>query len=438
METTMLIIDDVEMNREVLKVLFHKKYEVLEADSGEEGLAVMESCFGNIDVVLLDLIMPGMSGFDVLKKRKELEYFKDVPVVVITSSDHMEDQIKAFELGANDYINKPFIPEIVMSRVDNVLASHRRFVSIELEAQKLRIKSELDQMTGLYNKITTEYMISESLKVDTKRLSVLLVIDVDNFKSVNDTSGHLAGDHVIKIIADLISSHFRKTDIVGRIGGDEFVVLMVDVPSSDVVHRKVNELIQIMRYKPNLTIPENLTLSIGLAGNDKKVMSYSELFDRADEALYRAKEDGKACYREYGVEPIDLDEDDRPVILLISRNRNVCSVIHAIIPQEIRILEALDLEDLKKVKEKDKGRISLIYADVSDYPDEAAAFWDEIKMHEWIDFGKTIAICEEGHMAQYKEALMCGVEDILASPLDGAAVKRRTMRLLTEFEEKED
>lgn len=430
METTMLIVDDAEINREILKLLFAEKYAVLEAESGEEGLAVMESCRGNIDVILLDLLMPGLSGFDVLEKRKELDYLKDVPVVVITSSTAMEDQVRAFELGANDYVTKPFVPEIVISRVDNVLASHRRFLSVEMEAQKLKVKSELDLMTGLYNKTTSELLIHENLKSNLIRQSVMFIIDIDNFKSVNDISGHLAGDHVIKIIADLISSHFRKTDIVGRIGGDEFVVLMVDVPSMDIVYRKANELIQIMRYKPNLTIPENVTLSIGIAGNGGQETSYAELFEKADQALYRAKEDGKACYREYGVEVVKVVDDNRPVILLISRNRSVCSVIHATIPPEVRVVEALTLNDLDKIHQMDIDRIAMIYADASEYVEDAPAFWDTLKKHEWIQFDKILAVCEEGRMSQYKTALEYGVADILAEPLDSAAVKRRTIRQL--------
>ncbi|MDD3218008.1 MAG: diguanylate cyclase [Lachnospiraceae bacterium] len=428
--TTMLVVDDDEMNRQILKVLFDSKYAVLEAESGEEGLAMLESCSGNIDLVLLDLIMPGMSGFDVLKKRMDMEDFKTVPVVVITSSSAMEDQVHAFELGANDYITKPFVPEIVLSRVNNVLASHRRYLTVELEAQKLKVRSELDQMTGLYNKNTVEYLIHENLKNVQVGQNVMFVIDIDNFKSVNDISGHLAGDHVIKIIADMLSSHFRKTDIVGRIGGDEFVVLMVDVPTKDIVYRKVNELIQIMRYKPNLTIPENVTLSIGIACNERIPTSYSELFHKADEALYRAKEDGKACYREYGVEPVNLDDDERQVVLLISRNRSVCSIILGNMPQEVRVVEALTLDDLKRIKPRDTEKISMIYADVSEYQKDGEKYWQEMAQYPWVDFEKTIAICEEGEMSQYKAALLNGVSDILATPLDSNAVKRRTLKQL--------
>ena len=432
MENTMLIVDDNEVNRDILEVLFSDKYVILEAKNGKEALDILQSCQGNIDVVLLDLIMPDLDGFQVLELRKDLDYFCNVPVVVITASDAIDDQIRAFDLGASDYVNKPFNPDIVVSRVDNVMASHKRMISIEIEAQKLKIKSELDQMTSLFNKTTSERAIGEILRNKSDELHTLILIDIDNFKSVNDSSGHLAGDHVIRIVADLISSLFRKSDIVGRIGGDEFIVLMNNVPSVDIVHGKVNELIQIMKYKPNLTIPENVSLSIGFASNNRCETTYKELFEKADEALYQAKDAGKAQYREYGVEPINSDADERPVALLISRNRSVCSMIQANIPMEIRILEALDLDDLTKVKEMDINKICLIYADVSDIEGDTSVFWDEYKSYPWIDMTKTIGICMEGCLKQYSKAMENGVVDILTAPIDGASFKRRTIKHLEE------
>lgn len=430
MDSTMLVIDDSEINREILKVLFGEKFLIMEAENGQEARAMIEGCQGNIDVILLDLIMPGFSGFDLLKERQTSKIMKDIPVVVISSSGAMEDQVKAFELGASDFVNKPFVPEIVVSRVNNVIYSHERMQMIELKAEKLKVKSELDQMTGIYNKTTTELTINKLLKTATGQLHALLVIDIDYFKSVNDVSGHLVGDHVIKIIADLISSHFRKTDIVGRVGGDEFAVLVNNVPSMEVVRNKVNELVLLMKYKPNLTIPENVSLSIGVAQNERKEINYADLFAKADDALHRAKADGKACYREYGVESINVMDEDKPCALLISRDRSACSVIHAIIPKEVCVIEVLTIESLDKVKEAQRSRIKVVYADVSDYSGDAKDYWEELREHDWIELGRTIAVCEEGNMAQYAMALNNHVVDILTSPMDSAQAKRRTTRLL--------
>lgn len=132
MDNIMLIVDDMEMNREILKVLFSSNFEIMEADSGEEAIEILEACKGSIDIVLLDLAMPEMSGFELLERRKTLECFREVPVVVITSSAEMEDQIKAFELGVSDYVSKPIIPEIVISRVNNVISSNKRILSNDL------------------------------------------------------------------------------------------------------------------------------------------------------------------------------------------------------------------------------------------------------------------------------------------------------------------
>lgn len=426
MKYTMLIVDDNEMNRDILKLLFHSNYEIMEAEDGTEALEILEGCRGNVDIVLLDLFMDGLGGLEVLDLRKSLDYFKNVPVVIITGSEHLEDQVKAFELGVSDYINKPFIPEIVLSRVNNVMASRRRMLDIEIEAEKLKLKSEVDQMTGLLNKITVEYRIEDVLNQQIDKLHALLVIDIDNFKSVNDLSGHQAGDHVIRIVADLISSHFRKTDIIGRIGGDEYVVCMVDVISMDVVREKANELIQLMKYKPNLTIPENVSLSIGIASTAGINIDYDDLFKKADQALYEAKENGKARYQEYGVKPVRLEDDNRPAAILLSRNRSICSIVNAMMPQEIRVIEALKTIDMQFISDEEREKCVLAYVDVSDEKGNAENFWEVFQEGDYISMDKVVAICREGDLAQYKAAMQAGVWDILSAPIDGAAFKRRT------------
>lgn len=433
MEGLMLIVDDVEVNREILRVHFETKYDILMAENGEQALRMLESCQGNIDIVLLDLQMPGESGMTLLEKRRELDYFKNVPVVVITGSDSKEDQIAAFQLGANDYIPKPFVPEIVVSRVANVMASSRRLLSVELEAQQLKVKSETDEMTGLLNKSTTEIIIQDRLKKSSGHLDALVVIDIDHFKLVNDSSGHQTGDHVIQIVANLISSRFRKTDYVGRIGGDEFCVLMVDVPSVEIVREKVNELVQIMRYKPNLTIPEYVTLSIGFATNERCNTSYTELFKKADEALLEAKVSGRAQYREYGIEQMVLNDDIRPAVLLLSNNRSICSAVRALLPMQIRVIEVLHLDALESLSDNEKQRVAFIYVDVSDCEKDGSAYWEQLNRYEWMNHVPTLAICQEGRVDQYKVALENDVVDLFTAPLETESFKRRTARQLQDF-----
>lgn len=430
MDNVMLIVDDIKMNREILKVLFYKDYEVMEAEDGEEALAILMGCQGNIDVVLLDLMLPDMTGFDILEKRNELDFLKDIPIVVITSSEQVKDQVKAFSLGANEYINKPFIPEVVLSRVNNVMEYNRHMLHIELETQKMRMISEIDQMTGLSNKITTEMSINEILKSSEGHLEVLLIIDIDNFKTVNDALGHQEGDRVIKMIAKLILDHFREADVVGRIGGDEFCVLMVDVPDMNVVYAKLNELVQVLRYKPNLDLPEYVTLSIGLATNERKNSSLEMLFKKADEALYAAKKAGKAQYQEYGKEEVKIKANERPVVILLTREREINSIVHTLIPTRIRIVEVSNMAELDKLPESDRKRVLFMYVDVSGIDGDPDIFWERMKEKDWISSEAIISICQEGNVEQYLAALKNGVGDMLTKPIDIDIFKRGLNRQL--------
>lgn len=138
---TMLVVDDNKLNREILSSIFIDTFSVLKAESGKEALDVLKENAEKIDIVLLDLIMPGLSGHEVLQLRTKLDYFKDVPVIVITASDSNDDQVKAFSLGASDYITKPFVSEIVRTRVENVIASRSRFLAIEFRSKADESKS---------------------------------------------------------------------------------------------------------------------------------------------------------------------------------------------------------------------------------------------------------------------------------------------------------
>ena len=209
-----------------------------EATSGEECLMILEKSSHLIDLVLLDLVMPGIDGFEVLRRRQTMDAFKDIPVIVLTSSNSIEFQTEAFELGADEFIIKPVDARIALSRVNNTLGVKSRLQSSLDEQNVWKIKSQIDEMTRLFNKVTIENLVTETLTNAPSALHALMVIDIDNFKSANDIYGHTVGDHIICVIAGVISSQFRNTDFVGRIGGDEFVVLMPDIPAKEVAFKK--------------------------------------------------------------------------------------------------------------------------------------------------------------------------------------------------------
>lgn len=429
MYDTLLIVDDLAINRSVLASLFDDSYTILEAESGEEALKIIETCHGHIDIIILDLYMPGMSGFDLLEKRQADEKFGNIPVVVITSSNAEEDQVRAFELGASDYIAKPFKPEIVSYRVGNVLAAAKRFANITKKRAKQQYSSEIDELTGVYNRESSETLISKIIENDDISMHALIIFDVDNFKNVNDNNGHLIGDHTLKILADLIGSYFRKTDIVGRIGGDEFVALMTNIPDKDIARRNVANIVRLLKYKPNLTIPANVSISVGMAFKDRKGISYAQLLDMTRETLNDAKNSGKSQYKEYGTITQDSDISDN-MMVLCSRDRFVCNIISGVTENIINLSERSSIEQTAITLRDHSDNVSFIFIDMSVSNDNGEKIWKYINSHQEFNDVPVVAICEEGNMRQYKLAVDNNVMDIISMPLDASVVRRRLLHYM--------
>lgn len=421
---TMLIADDLDINRDVLKEMFRDDFIILEAENGQECLDLIKKHGNEITVVLLDIQMPVMGGMEVLERRRQDPVFADIPVIVITVNDEIRDQLSAFELGATDYITKPFFREIVIYRINNVLTSKKRVDEIVREKENLQIQSELDLMTGLYNKVTAERIISDLLRKNAG-INAMMIIDIDNFKQVNDYEGHLVGDHTIRIIADFISSFFRKSDVVGRIGGDEFIVFMIDIPAPELARQKANDLARILRYKPNITLPANVSISIGMVITEKHPYPYEALFKQADQALYYAKRNGKGQYIEYGHEmDASSTQKDGMAALLFSRDKGVCGSLKMVCGN-IRLMEVISPEDVRYAGEQYAGDVRLICVDISKETDNGKSLIERMLSIEWLREIPFIVICREGDMGQYGTAVQCGAKDMIMAPIDSTYAKRR-------------
>ena len=214
----------------------------------------------------------------------------------------MSSQSEAFALGADEFIIKPVDTRMALTRINNTLGVKRRLQNSRDEQKAWKTKSQIDEMTSLFNKMTVEADHEDSDRHENG-LHALMVIDIDNFKSVNDVYGHTMGDHVISVIAGVISSQFRSTDYVGRMGGDEFAVLMGDIPSKEIALIKAENLVNLVKYKENLSIPENISISVGIAFSDPEDHCYYDLSAKADQALYVSKKSGKGRYSVYGEKP---------------------------------------------------------------------------------------------------------------------------------------
>lgn len=166
------------------------------------------------------------------------------------------------------------------------------------ERKKLRMMADMDLLTNLYNKVTTAELIDNMLEECPDLIHAFMIFDLDNFKQVNDTLGHAAGDEVLIAVAKILSSHFRSTDIVGRIGGDEFAALMTDVGNSSLAQNKAENIRSIICSGADPDIPEFVSTSIGIAMSSSRC-SFRELYKKADRALYDAKRAGKNQFKIY-------------------------------------------------------------------------------------------------------------------------------------------
>ena len=428
----LLIVDDSRFQRVVFREMLAEKFEILEAVDGKECLEIIKKNGNNIDIVLLDLVMPNMDGFEVLRKRQTIKEFESIPVIALTTSNEISSQTEAFELGANDFIMKPVDARIAISRINNTLESVRHLKKVLEEQNSWKLKSQIDEMTHLFNKITTEKMVTSVLSEFPQKKQALIVVDIDNFKSVNDILGHKVGDHIICVVAGVLSSLFRNTDIIGRIGGDEFVVLMRNVPDYNVVTKKAAQLIDLFENKEGLSIPENISVSVGIAFSDDNDRTFSDLFSKSDQALYMSKKCGKACFSIYGME-YDNQNQTKEIILL-SDSRNIVSTLEYALPNFVKIKNVKNLVQIDELFNTEKNVVAGIYIDTSElYENELEQFWNDIKKKKWIGKYPITAICKEGEIKQMRYAVTTdGIYDMVLSPIDAGMIKRRVRKYIDE------
>lgn len=285
---TVLVVDDESDLLEILgKELSHKGYEVRLAHDGREGLETAKKI--SPDLLILDMNMPGMNGLQLKTSLNLDKATAEIPTIFLSASNDTTLKVDSFQLGADDYVTKPFNLEELMARVDSTLLRHRR--SIEL--------SMIDDLTGLYNlhvykkQVTSLFNIAKRYK---RNLS-LTILDVDNLKITNDTQGHAAGNFVIKKVAEVMKFAFRRPDILIRYGGDEFVVLLPESSNEQAaiaIRRFKNEMEGKLFTMEGLDKKIAISISCGLASYEETVQSEEELFEIADKNLYREKKQKKS------------------------------------------------------------------------------------------------------------------------------------------------
>ncbi|HEY0009680.1 MAG TPA: diguanylate cyclase [Tepidisphaeraceae bacterium] len=286
MPQRLLIIDDAPQMQRLIDVwLKGDNLDVRYAQNASEGLAAATECQPHL--ILLDVDMPDMNGFELCRRIKSDSSLTGTPIIFLTGAGSPEERVRGLNLGAVDYIVKPFHPGEFQARVRAAL---RTKSLLDL----LRERAKIDGLTALGNRAHFDERFAAELSIHHRRLSPIscVMLDVDHFKEVNDRWGHLAGDDVLRHIAQLLLNGTRAEDVVARYGGEEFVILApgVDVSGAHVLAERLRHIIEnstVQRHNGSVRV----TCSFGVA----QVMPTLEanLVECADAALYAAKTSGR-------------------------------------------------------------------------------------------------------------------------------------------------
>jgi len=308
-EINILVVDDTADNLRLLsKILDSQGYTIRKSLNGR--MALQAAHREAPDLILLDINMPEMNGYEVCKQLKASEITSNIPIIFISALDQTNDKILAFELGGQDYITKPFQELEVLVRVKNQLLIKQQYDQLVLQNQRLeqeiqeRLKAEAeirqlsltDELTGLYNRRGFFFLANQQIKIAKRReiLFYIVFIDLDGLKQVNDSLGHEIGDKMIVSTAQILNQTFRDSDIIARLGGDEFV-LFISSNSSDTDEINLRLKANIDDFNKNNRHCYQLSLSIGIRQcNFKEDVSLEELLHEADQLMFQDKRARKA------------------------------------------------------------------------------------------------------------------------------------------------
>jgi two-component system, cell cycle response regulator len=293
--TVAVVDDDVSIRRLVRLFLKREGYAVIECTTGEEARAVLPTTFW--DLAILDRKLPDLDGLDLCQELKSKPGFRTRYIIMLTGEDEQEDKVQGLELGADDYITKPFQYPELLARV----RAGKRIVDLQKELvetnRRLELLSITDGLTKLHNHRFFQDELARAFEESHRyqRPLSLAMIDIDFFKKVNDTYGHAVGDDVLKRVAEIYRESVRSTDLVARYGGEEFAVMMPETDLEDAMTfaEKIRSIIETTPVETQAG-PLQITVSLGVASVPRSTINGSkELIVAADKALYRAKKGGR-------------------------------------------------------------------------------------------------------------------------------------------------
>lgn len=293
--SSILVVDDNPFVRQsVARLLESEGAIVYHADNGRTGLKIIDE--HEIDVVLTDYHMPEMDGIELVEALRDQRDHEAMPVLFVSGSGDRASRVRALDVGANDFIRKPF-------EAMELVARTRSFVRLAHLTRKLTLEARTDALTGLMNRRETLDKIEDHCG-QTRRYNTpfsAIMIDIDHFKHFNDTYGHAVGDVVLKTVSKAMKDCIRRTDAAGRLGGEEFVVLCTNTPAeaATVCAEKIRQAVErhVTRHE---SLELAVTISLGVAEFSGGLTSVDSLLNAADVALYEAKNSGRNQVRVHG------------------------------------------------------------------------------------------------------------------------------------------
>ncbi|VXC57181.1 Diguanylate cyclase (GGDEF) domain-containing protein [Pseudomonas sp. 8Z] len=305
-----LIVDDQTNDVRILQEAVGELAQVHVADDGRMALEVARFC--RPDVVLLDIEMPGMSGFELCRLIKADAKLCDAAILFVSAHTHTENEIQALEQGGIDFIQKPLSIPVARAHV-------RAHLNLRAEAKRL---AYFDALTGLPNHMLLRDRVEQMLQKARRSKSrlALLLLDLDNFKGINDSLGHSTGDLILKEVSQRLSTASRGVDTVSRQGGDEFVILVTDLQRSENISDYVQRLLEIIALPMNIAGNRfDLSACIGISVFPDDGEDLEALYRQADAAMYQAKQEGRNRYRFFSQ---SIESDARARHLLESHMRS--------------------------------------------------------------------------------------------------------------------
>ena len=315
-----VVVDDEPLSLKNAKEQLNKKgMRVSCLRSGTELIAFMEK--NDPDLILLDILMPEMDGFETyseLRKFEEQSGRGRTPVIFLTGENNSETERRGLNAGASDFIHKPFDKDILINRINNTIMNSKTIESLTEEAS-------LDKLTGFLNKASGTEKVSA---ISKEKAGALAIMDLDSFKLVNDIFGHDMGDRILVSFSEVIRHNVRSEDVICRVGGDEFMAFFVDVTDENALASLVKRLNDQLITEASALMGNDhgipLGISVGVVFTNEHADDYQILFQYADSALYKAKQNGKHGYAVYDSvlceqdADNDLDRDLSNVIRIVS------------------------------------------------------------------------------------------------------------------------